>query len=983
MVMNFRVPARLVVAFLCAGALSIPLLSSDALRPPAVRPLAASVHALVGGRVVLKPGEELEMATVVLRDGRIEGVGKDMAVPADARVHDMMGTTIYAGFIDAHVSFAQNGSKRAGPMEEDPPVGFRGLTAGAGGGFAGAPSVASGTGPDSVVIPQRRMAREHAPDPKALEALRAEGFTVANVVPDRGVIRGTSVLVSLGSSDPAEAILRSETFQHIALTVPGDDPRGAADNNREMPRAYPASLMGVIAVVRQTFFDAQFQADDGAHFAANAHSRPRPEVREPLVALLPAARKGMPVCFEPGGILMVDRAMQLSRELNLQPVLLATGQEWRRPDLIRAADAPFIVPIDFPEVPKLPDEDDWIAVPTDQLRAWDQAPGNPGSLRLGGREIALSTHGLDNPDKFRANARLAIARGLRETDALAALTTVPARLLGAADQLGDITAGKLANLTVVENGRYFDEEARVREVWIEGRLFSAPPKDERNKDAKNEKKETADAEGAGKPDQPDKKKENEALRGRLTDAPAQHDRGPLLAPPAVFVKSAVLWTSGPQGRLENAGLLIVDGRIKAVGTIAADQVPAGAMVIDRPGIHVTPGLIDCHSHSMVLGGVNEGTLPSTAMVRIADVVNSETETIHQQLAGGLTVANLLHGSANPIGGQNCVIKLRDGAGPDGLKFEGAPGGIKFALGENVKQSNWGDGFRQRFPQTRMGVPAFHTNRFAAARHYAESLSKQQREGGAPVRRDLELEALAEIIKGERLVHCHSYRQDEVVAFLRVMESFGVRVATLQHILEGYKVADEIARHGAGASAFSDWWAYKLEVYDAIPHAGSLMRERGVLVSFNSDSSDLARRLNLEAAKAVKYGGTSEEEALKFVTLNPARQLGIANRVGSLEPGKDGDFVIWSAHPLDTLTVCQETWIEGKQYFERAEALRRAGARRQLREALLAKAKTLARDGPDGKDNEKGREKFFHRALEDRQNHRCLDCCLDHEMPWTN
>ncbi|MFN0130171.1 MAG: amidohydrolase family protein [Verrucomicrobiales bacterium] len=941
------------------------------------------MHALVGGRVVLNPGEELERATVVLRDGRIEAVGMDTPIPGDARVHEMNGTTIYAGFIDAHVSFAKIPSERAGPMDEDPPVGFRDLTAGAGAGFAGAPSVAGGTGPDSVVTPQRRMVREHAPDPKALEALRAEGFTAANVVPDRGVIRGTSAFVSLGSSDPEEAIMRPDTFQHIALTVPGDDPRGARDNNRDVASAYPASLMGVIAVVRQTFFDTRFQADDAAHFAANPNARPRPAVREALDALQPAALKTMPVCFEPGGMLMVDRAMQLSRELSLQPVMLATGQEWRRPDLMRAAAVTFIVPIDFPEVPKLPDEDDWVAVPTDQLRAWDQAPGNPGSLRRSGREIALTTHGLDKPDKFRANARLAIARGLSEADALAALTTVPARLCGVADQLGEITAGKLANLTVVENGRYFDEKARVREVWIEGRLFSAPPKDEKNKDEKDEKKEGGAAEGSAKPEQPDKKKENEALRGQLTDAPAQHDRGPLLAPPAVFIKSAILWTSGPQGRLENASLLIVDGKIKAVGTITADQVPAGALVIDRPSIHVTPGLIDCHSHSMVLGGVNEGTLPSTAMVRIADVVNSETETIHQQLAGGLTVANLLHGSANPIGGQNCVIKLRDGAGPDGLNLEGAPGGIKFALGENVKQSNWGDRFRQRFPQTRMGVPAFHANRFTAARHYAESLAKQQREGGQPVRRDLELETIAEIIRGERLVHCHSYRQDEVVAFLRVMEGFGVRVATLQHILEGYKVADEIARHGAGASAFSDWWAYKLEVYDAIPHAGSLMRERGVLVSFNSDSSDLARRLNLEAAKAVKYGGTSQEDALKFVTLNPALQLGIANRVGSLEPGKDGDFVIWSGHPLDTITLCQETWIEGKQYFERAEALRRAGARQQLREALLAKAKTLAGDGPGGKGDEKAQDKFFHRALEDRQNHLCLDCCLDHEMPWTN
>ena len=976
MMIKLRFPAGLAVTALCAAGLVIPLFSFDGLRPPANRPLAASVHALVGGHVVVSPGKELDQGTIILRDGRITAVGKDAVVPAEARVHDMSGTTIYAGFIDAHVSFGKKGAVRADLMEEGPPVGSGQLTSGAGMGFPGVASVAGGSSADSLVTPQRRMARGYDPDPGALEALRAEGFTAANVVPDRGVIRGISTFASLGSSDPDEAIMRPDTFQHIALMVPAEAP---AAGGRGRPDAYPGSLMGVIAVVRQTFFDAQFQAADAAHFGANPTTRPRPSMSEALTALQPAARKIMPVLFEPGGMLMVDRAMQLSRELGLLPVMLATGQEWRRPDLMRATAVSFIVPIDFPEVPKLPDEDDWVAVPSEQLRAWDQAPGNPGLLRREGLEIALTTHGLGKPQQFRANARLAIARGLSETDAIAALTTVPARLCGVADQLGEITAGRLANLTVVENGRYFEEKARVREVWIDGRIFQAPIKEDKKK------AEEAKA-GAAKPDEPgkpDKKKELEALRAKLTDAPPQQDRGPILTPTAVFIKSATIWTSGPQGRLENAGLLIVDGKIKAIGTIAPAAVPPEALVVDRPGIHVTPGLIDCHSHSMIIGGVNEGTLPSTAMVRIGDVVNSETETIHQQLAGGLTVANLLHGSANPIGGQNCVIKLREGAGPEGLKLAGAPGGIKFALGENVKQSNWGDRFRNRFPQSRMGVPAFHTNRFTAARQYSESLAKQQREGGPPVRRDLELETIAEIIRGERLIHCHSYRQDEVVVFLRVMESFGVRVATLQHILEGYKVADEIAKHGAGASAFSDWWAYKLEVYDAIPHAGSIMRERGVLVSFNSDSSDLARRLNLEAAKAVKYGGTPEEEALKFVTANPAKQLGIDKWVGSLEPGKDGDFVIWSGHPLDTLSICQETWIEGKQYFAIEAAQRRAGARQGLRDALIAKAKTLAGDGPEDAAAGKARDKFFRRALEDRQNHRCIDCCLDHEMPWKN
>lgn len=929
------------------AAFALPALAVDSsIRPPGLRPLEGSSHALTNARIVVKPGTEIEKGIVVLRDGRIVAVGEKVVIPADARVHDLDGATVYAGFIDAHVSFAK--PTREAPSEGGPPVNEGVLTSGATAPFLGVNSAAGGSGVKSVITPERRMAREHAPSQKSLEALRNEGFTAANVVPDAGVIRGTSTFVTLASSDPDVAILRPDTFQHVSI----DAPRTGSDEDEDKkPRAYPASLMGVIAAVRQTFLDARHQAADHAHFAKHTKDRPRPNVDTSLEALMAAAEKKMPVLFEPASVLMVERATFLAREFDLQPVLLACGQEWRRPELARAVKAPFIVPLDFPEVAKMPEDDDWQAVPFETLRAWDHAPGNAALLRREGIEIALTTHGLAKRSSFRANARLAVARGLSTEDALAALTTIPAKLCGVADHLGTIEPGKLANLTVVENGGYFDDKSRVREVWIDGLLFPAALKDDKgSKDAKEERK-------------------------TLTAAPAQHDRGPLLSPKAVWIKNPTIWTCGPKGRIENAGLLIVDGKVKAVGSI--EKAPKDAHVIELPGIHVTPGLIDCHSHSMVMGGVNEGTLPSTAMVRVGDVVNSESETIHQQLAGGLTTANLLHGSANPIGGQNCVIKLRDGAAPEDLKLKGAPGGIKFALGENVKQSGWGDAFKSRFPQSRMGVPAFHTNRFTAAQQYMAALAKKD---GPPVRRDLELEALAEIIRGERLIHCHSYRQDEILAFLRVMEGFKVRVGTLQHILEGYKVADEIAKHGAGASAFSDWWAYKLEVYDAIPHAGSIMRERGVVVSFNSDSSDHARRMNLEAAKAVKYGGTSEEEALKFVTINPAKQLRIDKQVGSLEAGKDADFAIWSGHPLSTTSICLQTWIDGKQYFEREAAKRRSEARNTERLALIAKAKKLASSSADDKDgDEKAKARFFFRTLEERQNHLCVDCCMDRAM----
>jgi imidazolonepropionase-like amidohydrolase len=415
-------------------------------------------------------------------------------------------------------------------------------------------------------------------------------------------------------------------------------------------------------------------------------------------------------------------------------------------------------------------------------------------------------------------------------------------------------------------------------------------------------------------------------------------------PQTVLVKNATIWTSGPEGNLTNADLLVRRGKVVEVGHELA--APKGVVVIDAAGKHVTPGLIDAHSHSFIVGRVNEGSNNVTAEVRIQDVVNSEAVNMYRQLAGGLTCANQLHGSANAIGGQNCVVKLRYGEDPEDLKMEGVKPGIKFALGENPKQSNWGPEVKSRYPQTRSGVEQLIRERFLAAQDYMKEHDdwKRGRKRGLSPRRDLQLEALVEILRGERLVHSHSYRADE----------FGFTIGSFQHVLEGYKVADEIATHGAGASTFSDWWAYKFEVYDAVPYNGSIMWDRGVIVSFNSDSSELARRLNLEAAKAVKYGGIPEEEALKFVTLNPAIQLAIDDRVGSLEAGKDADFVVWSGHPLSTYTVCEQTWVDGRKYFDREEDL---GARETIlaeRDALMQKIKDQKKK-KDEKEEEKDKD----------------------------
>jgi imidazolonepropionase-like amidohydrolase len=421
--------------------------------------------------------------------------------------------------------------------------------------------------------------------------------------------------------------------------------------------------------------------------------------------------------------------------------------------------------------------------------------------------------------------------------------------------------------------------------------------------------------------------------------------------PAVLFKNATVWTCGPRGKLVGASVLVEAGKIKAVYAAAdTPDLPEGTDVVDCAGKHLTPGIIDCHSHTATDGGINESGRAVTCNVRIGDFVDPDDINIYRQMAGGVTTANVLHGSANPIGGQNQVVKYRWGAGPEEMKFAAAPQGVKFALGENVKQSNWGERFTSRYPQTRIGVEQMFRDRFAAALEYRAAHDRFKAAGGKgmPPRFDLELEALSEIVAGTRLIHCHSYRQDEILALLRACEAFGVKVATLQHILEGYKVADAIAKHGAGASTFSDWWAYKFEVYDAIPYNGAVLRDAGVTVSFNSDDNELARRLNLEAAKAVKYGNVPEAEALKFVTLNPAKQLRIDKWVGSIEPGKDADLVVWSGPPLSNMTRCEQTWVDGRRFFDRAEdqQMRQRDADRRAKLVQKALAAGAASGGAD-------------------------------------
>lgn len=372
----------------------------------------------------------------------------------------------------------------------------------------------------------------------------------------------------------------------------------------------------------------------------------------------------------------------------------------------------------------------------------------------------------------------------------------------------------------------------------------------------------------------------------------------------MLFKNATVWTGEEAGVLQNADVLVKDGKIVSVGK---DLRAGGATVIDATGKHLTAGVIDEHSHIAALS-INEAGHNSSAEVTIEDVVDPEDINIYRNLAGGVTSIQILHGSANPIGGRSAILKLKWGEDADGLIYDNSPKFIKFALGENVKQSNWQS--YSRFPQTRMGVEQMYVNYFNRAKEY-----EAKKKSGENVRYDEEMEVLVEILNGERFISCHSYVQSEINMLMKVAERFDFKINTFTHILEGYKVADKMKQHGVGASTFSDWWAYKYEVNDAIPYNAAIMASEGLVVAINSDDGEMSRRLNQEAAKGVKYGGMTEEEAWKMVTINPAKLLHIDDRTGSIKEGKDADLVLWSDHPLSVYAKAEKTIIDGVTYFD--------------------------------------------------------------------
>jgi imidazolonepropionase-like amidohydrolase len=960
-----------------------------ALMPALASAATPRVHAIVDARIVVAPGQVIERGTVVLRDGVITAVGARVAVPADARVWRGDSLTVYPGLIDAYVALADPAARREGAPAPRPAAAEPAPTRGAAHALA-------------PVHPEVRATTALPLQREQLEELRAAGFAAVQVAPPSGILRGQSAVIGLEDAEPNSAVIRADVAQVIAL--------------QPERQGYPGSLMGAIAVVRQALLDARWHRDVHAAYARAPQGRERPEVNLSLQALEPLVASRQPALFVTDDMLEVLQAAAIAREGGITALAVAAGDEYKRAREIAAAGLPLIVPVRFPEAPDLSDPDLSLDVSTEELRHWNQAPGNAAALARAGVTFALTAHGLKDVKTFRSSVEKAIARGLEPSAALAAVTTTPARLLGLGDRLGTIAPGKIANLTVTR-GDLFSEQGKVREVWVDGRRYEIGKDDGwkgrwtvgRDKDhhtlivaveqdttvrlvvgpdtlkatairLEEERLRFMIQRGQEPVEAFDLALRNDVVRGtlaagaaarvellgaRLAEEKKEESKRPApvavpevqgiseawrakppAQPAAVLVRNATIWTAGPQGILEGADLLVRAGKIAAVGRKLS--APAGAVIIDAAGKHVAPGIIDEHSHSAILGNVNECTNSVTCEVRIGDVINSESVNIYRQLAGGTTIMHLLHGSCNSIGGQCAVIKNRWGEPAEKLKLAGTPPTVKFALGENVKQSNWGAEATGRYPQSRGGVEQVMREAFLLARDY-RAAHEEFRQGKRPLppRRDLQAEALAGILEGKILIHCHSYRQDEILMLMRLAEEFGFRVNTFTHILEGYKVADEMATHGASAMSFSDWWAYKFEVIDAIPHNGFLMWDRGVNTGFNSDDSELARRLNTEAAKAVKYGGVPPAEAIRFVTLNPARSLKIDQRVGSLEPGKDADFAIWSGSPLSQASVCEQTWIEGRKYFDRAADLAGRTALEKERAELIAAARSAKKNGDKG------------------------------------
>jgi imidazolonepropionase-like amidohydrolase len=951
-------------------------------------------YAFTNATIVISADQTIPNGILLVKDRQIEAVGVGVKVPRGYVTVDLKGKYIYPSLVDAYTTYGISEPSRPASQQ---------------GGF-GRAAVPVSTKPgaygwnESIKPEMSVKAVFHADDSKA-EDFKKNGFGAVQSLIHDGIARGTSAVASLGDERDNFVMLSSEAAANYSFS------KGTAATN------YPSSLMGVIALLRQTYYDAQWYKGQREEYNISLDEFNRIQ--------------SLPQIFEVTDPMSVLRANKIGREFGKQYVFKTDGQEYRRIDAMKATGGSFIIPLTFPEAFDVEDPLDARNVSYTQMMDWELAPTNPAVMEKAGIKFAITSYGLTNVRDFWTNLRTAIDNGLSEKQALNSLTIIPAEMLGVADKVGTLAKGKMANF-IITSDNLFKKENVIYENWVEGRQYVVSRMDVTDlrgtysfagdalpgvtlkiggtPGAYDVNLERTDADSTHAKgtitrtgdmvsiyfDLKNKPSGNVRLNGYITKTapltfngsgimpdgseirwsaaytgPASPEKekpeqaklpitnGPVIYPftaygastppkaESVLFKNATVWTSDKAGILQNTDVLIADGKIKAIGRGLA---AGSAKVIDATGKHLSPGIVDEHSHIAGSGSINEGTQAVSAEVRIADILNPEDINIYRQLAGGVTTSHILHGSANPIGGQTQLIKHRWGVLPDDLKVEGADGFIKFALGENVKGSNNGPSAGPaRFPQTRMGVEEVYIDEFTRAKEYKAARAVK----GNSVRRDLELDAIVEILDGKRFITCHSYVQSEINMLMHVADSMGFKINTFTHILEGYKVADKMKAHNIAGSTFSDWWAYKSEVAEAIPYNGKLMHDVGVLTAFNSDDEEMARRLNQEAAKSVTYGHMSEEEALKLVTINPATMLHVDKHIGSIKIGKDADLVLWSADPLSIYAVAEKTYVDGIPYWDiekdaANQKTMRADEARIIQKMITAKNKGAVTQKPAGR-----------------------------------
>lgn len=876
------------------------------------RPTPPPYYAIQNARIVTVSGQTLDRATIVVEEGVITAVGRNVDIPARARVVDGEGLTVYPGLIDGLTTLGHAQARSTGA---------NGARAGGGGG-PGRGSNADrtySTGPEErpATTPWVNGADGLDAEDERLETWRRRGFTSAVTAPGTGFFPGQAAFINLAGFEGDDMVVKTPVALHTTMSGgPGH-------------AGYPNSLLGVIAYFRQTFMDADHYGDAWSVYNGNPTGTERPEYDRALESIQTAVDGSTAILFEASSATEIKRALGLASEAGLNPVVYGAHQSYAAAEDLAAAGASVLLSLDFPKAARNGDPEAEPDLATLRLR--ERTPTSAASLSRNGVPFGFYSDGVRTPDDAMASVRLAIAAGLDRDAAIRAMTLGTAEIFGVADRLGSLDVGKIGNM-VVTRGDLLAPDAEVRMVFVDGHLVEDQSvrmaSAESGSDTEGESGEGSDQAGA-----PGERSSAAEWSGVTPMTP----RGPYMESGTWFITGATIMT-GTGETIEDGDIIVRGGTIAEVGRNLS--APGGAQTIDATGQWITPGIIDAHSH-IAADGINEGSVNVSAMVGIEDVLDPDDVGIYRAAAGGVTSINLLHGSANPIGGKNAVLKMRWGKDAEELKFEGAAPGIKFALGENPSRTRT----PARYPNSRMGVMDVIRQAFIDAEQYrADMEAWETNPVGIPPRRDLKLDALAEILDGRRMVHAHSYRADEILQLLRLAEEFGFQIATFQHVLEGYRVADEIAAHGAGASTFSDWWAYKVEAYEAIPYNAALMSERGVTVSINSDSGEEMRHLNQEAAKTMKWGGLSEHEALALITINPARQLGIDDRVGSLEAGKDADLVIFDGHPLSNLSKVTKTMIDGAVYFDIEMDKERQRQLEEEKQTLLDKQRPGQRRG---------------------------------------